>query len=244
MNPLEFNTRAIKPIECYKEAWEIIKSDYWILFAVSLVGILLGSFSLYIALGPLICGIFICFFRKIDTGKVEFEDLWKGFNYFVPSLILILIIIVPTIILYIVIYAPFFVAIVMGKNLNSEEFMAILFAGLAFDFVLIVLVVCFHTLVMFALPLVVDRNLSAFQAIKLSMKAVWANLSGIAGMMGIQFVASIVVTFATCGLGAYFAIPIMFGGLVVAYRKVFPSMTPMNFAPPTPDNFREAGTYL
>ncbi len=131
-----------------------------------------------------------------------------------------------------------------GKELNSEEFMAILFAGLAFDFVLIVLVVCFHTLVMFAFPLVVDRNLSAFQAIKLSMKAVWANLSGIAGMMGIQFVASIVVTFATCGIGAYFAIPIMFGGLVVAYRKVFPSMTPMNFAPPTPDNFREAGTYL
>ncbi len=243
MNPLEFNRGVIRPIECYKEAWELIKSDYWMLFAISLVGILLGGFSLYIALGPLICGIFISFFRKIDTGTVRFDDLWKGFNFFVPSLILILIVIIPTIILYAIIYAPFLVAIVMGQNLSSEEFMGILLAGLAVDLFIIVLMVCFHTLVMFALPLIVDRNLSAFQAIKLSAKAVWANLRGIAGMMGIQFLATIFITFATCGLGAYFALPIMFGGLVVAYRKVFPSMNPLNFAPPTPDNFENAGIY-
>lgn len=243
MNPLEFNKGAIRPIECYKEAWQIIKSDYWMLFAISLVGLLLGGFSLYIALGPLICGIFICFFRKIDTGTVNFEDLWKGFNFFAPSLIVILIIIVPTLFLYGMIYAPIMIAVVMGQNLSSEEFLVMMVAALAIDLVIIVVMVCFHTLVMFALPLIVDRNLSALEAIKLSMRSVWANLSGIAGMMGIQFVASIVITFATCGIGAYFVLPIMFGGMVVAYRKVFPSMNLMNFAPPTPDNFQNAGNF-
>jgi hypothetical protein len=243
MNPLEFNKGVIRLIECYKEAWELIKSDYWILFAISLVGILIGAFSMYIVLGAMMCGIFIAFFAKIDTGKVNFDDLWKGFGFFGQSLILILLIIVPTLIVYAIIYLPFVVAIIMGEKLSQEELMAIVIAGIGIDVIVILLMICFHTLLMFAFPLMVDRNLSAFQSIKLSMKAVWGNLGGIAGMMGLQFLAGIVLAMVTCGLGTYFAIPIMFGGMIVAYRKVFPSMNPVNFAPPTPDNFQNAGRY-
>lgn len=243
MNPLEFKRGVIRPIECYKEAWELIKNDYWILFAISLVGILLGAFSMYILLGAMMCGILVSFFAKIDTGKVSFDDLWKGFGFFVPGLILILLIIVPTLVVYGIIYMPFVVAIVLGQNLSDQELIAILIAGIGIDIVVILLMVCFHTLLMFAFPLMVDRNLSAIQSIKYSMKAVWGNLGGIAGMLGIQFVAGIVITMVTCGIGAYFALPVMFGGLVVAYRKVFPSLNPRDFAPPSPDNFQHAGRY-
>jgi len=45
---MEFRTGVIKPIECVKEGWELIKSDYWLLFAVTLVGVLIGAMTLYI----------------------------------------------------------------------------------------------------------------------------------------------------------------------------------------------------
>ncbi len=77
-NP-EFQTGVIRPVECFKEGWELIKSDYWILFAISLVGAMIGGFSLYILLGAMICGIYYCFLQKIDTGNVSFDDLVERF---------------------------------------------------------------------------------------------------------------------------------------------------------------------
>lgn len=237
MDQLAFKTGVIRPVECYKEAWEIIKSDYWVLFGISVVGILIGSFTFYILLGAMICGIFISFLKKIDTGTTSFDDLWKGFEVFGPSLIVMLIIIVPTIVLYAVIYAPVLVALVMQQSLSSDEFMLLLAGGIVLDVFLIVGLVCFHTLLMFAFPLIADRKLSALNAVKLSMSAIWQNLGGMTGLIGIQFLASIVVTLLTCGVGAYFIIPIMFGALTVAYRKIFPALESYNYAPPAPGTF-------
>ena len=42
MNGDQFNRGAIRPVECVKEGWELIKNDYWLLFAVALVGGLIG----------------------------------------------------------------------------------------------------------------------------------------------------------------------------------------------------------
>ncbi len=51
MSETEFKTGVIRPVECFKEGWELIKSQYWMLFAVTLVGAMLGGASLYILLG-------------------------------------------------------------------------------------------------------------------------------------------------------------------------------------------------
>lgn len=238
MDNLDFKIGVIRPVECYKEAWAIIKNDYWVLFGISVVGILIGSFTLYILLGAMICGIFISFLKKIDTGTTSFDDLWKGFEFFAPSLVLMLIIVVPTLLLYAVVYAPFLIALVMQQNLSSDEFFLLLAGGILIDVILLVGLVCFHTLLMFAFPLIADRGLSVFQAIKLSMRAIWQNLGGMTGMIGIQFTASLLATFLTCGAGVYFIVPIMFGALAVAYRKIFPSLKTYNFAPPEPGSFR------
>lgn len=237
MNQLAFRTGVIRPVECYKEAWAIIKDDYWVLFGISVVGVLIGSFSFYILLGAMICGIFLSFLKKIDTGTASFDDLWKGFTVFAPSLVLMLIIVVPTLALYAVIYAPVIVALVMQQDLSPDEFFMLIAGGIVLDVILIIALVCFHTLLMFAFPLIIDRNLSAFQAMKLSISAVWNNLSGVTGMIGIQFVLGVVVSLLTCGIGAYFVIPLMFGGLSVAYRKIFPSLETYNFSPPSPGSF-------
>ena len=217
----EINTGVIRPVECMKEGWELIKNDYWIFFAITLVGLLLGGVSMYILVGAMLCGIYYCFLQKIDGKPVVFDNLWKGFQWLVPGLIATLIMVVPMLIVLGFIYAPFIAAMVMGPKLSESEMMGLLFGSMAIDLVFIVVMICFHTLLMFTFPLMVDRNLGAFEAMKTSAKGVWKNLGGIAGFYGVIFLLSIAGVL-TCGLGTYFVLPIILAGTTVAYRKIFP----------------------
>jgi hypothetical protein len=242
MSETEFRTGVIRPVECFKEGWELIKSQYWLLFAVTLTGAVIGGVSMYVLIGAMICGIFLCYFQAIDGEPVNFELLFKGFSYFVPSLLLVFVIIVPTVILLMVVYAPFIAAAVMGSKLSPDEFFGLLVGSLVLDFIVVILMVCFHTLLMFAFPLLVDRNLSAVRAIKTSIKAVWKNLGGVAGIAGVGFLLSLLGTLA-CGVGTYFVIPIILAGNIVAYRKVFPKLRNNYQTPPPPNAYSDAGRY-
>ena len=222
MTEIQFNVGVIRPVECFKEAWELIKNDYWILVLIFLVGVFIGAASLYILLGAMLCGIFNAYLKKIDGKPVSFEDLFKGFNFFAPSILLVIVIIVPSLVMMGVIYAPFIAALAMGSKLSSDEFFALLAGSFVVDLLVSIVVISFHTLLFFAFPLLVDRNLSAIDAMKTSARAVWLNLGGVVGLIlvgaGINFVGAL-----ACGIGAYFTIPIVFAGNVLAYRKVFPA---------------------
>src|ERR1041385_1083243 len=108
---MEFRTHVIKPVECVKEAWEIIKPDYWLLFAITLVGVLIGGMTLYILLGGMVCGIYYVYLKKIDSrGPVVFDELWKGMSWILPGLIVTAFIIVPMLVVYGFIYVPLILA--------------------------------------------------------------------------------------------------------------------------------------
>lgn len=237
MNSIEITTGNIKPIECFKEGWEIIKSEYWLFFAISLIGLLIGGFSMYVLVGAMLCGIYYCFLQKVDGYPVSLDGLWKGFSFFVPSFVVMILIVVPMFILFGVIYAPIIMAAIMGSKLSSDEFMGLMFGAFAVDIVLAIIMTCFHTLLLFSFHLIVDRKLGAWQAISTSAKAVWRNLSGVAGLIGVAILLSFVGAL-TCGLGTYFILPIMFAGYTVAYRKVFPAQSNTNFNPPAPNIYQ------
>ena len=244
MNNTEFQTGVIRPIECFKEGWELIKSDYWLLFAISLVGAMIGGFSLYILLGAMMCGIYYCFLQKIDTGTVSFDNLWKGFSVVLPSFIVTLLIVVPLVAVYLIIYIPIILAATMGSKISPDELIGLFVGAAAVDVVLAVIMVCFHTLLLFAFPLIIDRNASAMQAVKLSARAVWKNLGGIAGLVGVSIILMMIPGIVTCGIGIYFVIPIMFAGFMVAYRKIFPAVNNQFYnQPPPPNTFSGAGNY-
>lgn len=241
MAEIQFNTGIIRPIECYKEAWELIKNRFWLLLGIVFLGGIIGAASMYILLGAMGCGIFYCYLRVIDRKDFTFEDLFKGFGFWLPGLIVALFIIVPLFVLYGLIYIPPIVAIASNPNIKPEELMTIIGASFLVDLVFTVFMVCFHTLLMFSFPLIVDRNLSAFQAMKTSAKAVWANLSGVAGLFGVGFLLSLLGMMVFC-LGIYFVMPLMIGANVLAYRKIFPAA--QNFhQPPQPNVYPNAGNY-
>ena len=92
MNEVQFRTGVISPVECFKEAWEIIKDEYLLIFAITAVGLMIGGVIPIFLSGPMLAGIYFCLFQKIDGKSVSFEQLFKGFDYFLPSVILMAII--------------------------------------------------------------------------------------------------------------------------------------------------------
>jgi len=233
MQEIQIKSGVIKPVECAKEAFELIKSDYWLLFGIWIVGAMIGGVSLFIAAGAMTCGTFYCFLKKVDGNPIAFDDLWKGMQWFLPGLIIMLIIIVPMLAVYGVIYFPILMAAAMGTKLSSDELMALVVGALAVDLVLIVIMVSVHTLMMFSIPLIVDKNLGAFQAITTSARAVFKNLGGVGGLIGVNFVLIFAGYLALC-VGVYFVIPIIIATNVVAYRRIFPRLDDGRFDPPPP----------
>src|SRR5688500_18504180 len=80
MTNTEFRTGVINPIECVKEGFERIKKDYWLLFAIGLVGGLIGGFTMYVLAGAMICGIMFAYLKAIDGKPIVFDELWKRVN--------------------------------------------------------------------------------------------------------------------------------------------------------------------
>ena len=225
---LSFNCGAIKPVECLKEAWQLIKNDYWLLFAISLIGAMVAGVTIYVLLGAMVCGIIGCYLKKIDGEELRFEDLWTGMRYLVPSIPIALLFIIP-IVVYVIaafftIYSPLITLAVMGERVDPSALFATFGIALVIDLLIAIAMTCVHSLIIFAFPLLIDRNLGAIDAIKLSARAAIKNMGGIAGLIVLQFGIFILGELAFC-VGIYLAIPILTATSLVAYRKVFPKLS-------------------
>jgi hypothetical protein len=221
MNQTEFRIGAIRPVECFKEAWEIIKPQFWLLFGITLVGAMIGSATLYILLGAMVCGIYYCYLQVIDGQQITFDDLFKGLGFWLPGLIVTIFFIVPTLVFFAIAYLPIVITIIAKPNIGTDELWAIVGVNLVVDIIFSVVMVCFHTLLMFSYSLVVDRKLTAVQAMKTSARAVWANLGGVAKLYGVGFLVTLAGMLVFC-IGVYLTIPLVAAANVVAYRKIFP----------------------
>src|SRR2546425_13121013 len=100
----DFNRGVIKPVECLKEAWGLIKDQYWLFLGICAVGMLIGSAFAIALMGPMICGIYLCLFQRMRGEPVKFENLFKGFDYFGQSVIATLIQMMPAGIIFLPAY--------------------------------------------------------------------------------------------------------------------------------------------
>ncbi len=219
---VEFKTGVIKPVEVYKEAWAMIKDQFWMVLAVTLVGIMVGSVIPVVLIGPMMCGIYLVLFQVYEGRTVDFALLFKGFDYFVPSLILAVIIMVPTIILLLTMYIPMIGIAMAGPNLSESEAMAAIGGVLLVVLIEVVVMVGLHSFLIFSFPLIVDKKMSAVGSIKTSARAVWHNLTGIGGLYLVGFGVALVGYLMLC-IGIYLALPLIIAANLVAYRKVFPA---------------------
>lgn len=231
MQDLVFRTGVLKPIEVYKEAWEIMKGEFWMVFAVTLVGLLVGGVLPIILTGPMMCGVYMCLLDKADGRPLTFEKLFKGFDYFVAGLIVTLFVMVPTFVFVIAIYLPMIGIAVAGTRMDQGALIAFIAGMIVVEIIVAVVMIFIHSLIIFAFPLIVDRKLSGFEAVKMSARAVWGNLAGVAGLFGVGFLVCLVGYLMLC-IGIYFVIPIVMMATTVAYRKIFPAAGISSFEPP------------
>ncbi|MBK9165467.1 MAG: hypothetical protein IPM21_16465 [Acidobacteria bacterium] len=230
----EFTTGKIKAMECYREAWEMVRGQYLMVFAVVIVGMIVGSLIPLIILGPMVCGIYLCLFDMIDGKPISFDKLFKGFDFFLPSFLLTLLIMVPIVIMVILIYIPLIGVAIAGQRMSQDELLWMIIGMLGVELVFAVIMTIIHTLVIFSFPLIVDRKAGAWEAITLSARAVWANKGGVGALFGIGFLLAILGYLALC-VGIYLVIPIIITATAVAYRKVFPPLAERFSSPPPPE---------
>lgn len=231
----EFQSRVVAPIECLKEGWQTIKDRYWLFLGITLVAMLVGGAVPVVLIGPMMCGLYMCLFAKMRGEPVEFGMLFKGFDYFMQGLVAAAIQTLPVILIMAVGQVIFvaFTLIIMPTQ-RGDAMPPVFWVGLVL-FVLLAMIVslAIHSLFLFAYPLIVDRNLSGLEAIKLSYRAALQNLSGIIGL--ILLISGLgILGLLACYVGAFLVMPISFASYAVAYRRVFPETGSFSGSAPPP----------
>jgi len=221
---------AVRPMECFTAGWELIKNDYWLFLGITFVGSLIGSIApLGILLGPMMCGIYYCLFRRANGKPVKFEMLFRGFDHFVPSLIATLLMMIPMIVILLPAYIAFVVAAFAtapkpGAQPNPSAMGTFLAAYGMFLLLIVLVSIVFHILFFFTYPLIVDRRVSGVEAVKTSLRAAWGNLGGVISVVLIDWLLSFAGSM--CCVGQIFLLPIHFAAIAVAYKAVFPPDAP------------------
>lgn len=242
---LEFRRNAVQPIECIKEAWALIKDQYWLFVGICAVGVIVASaVPLGILMGPMMCGIYMIFFKRMRNEPFEFGLLFKGFDFFGPSLIATLLHLVPILVIVVPSYVVFYIAFVLsiavqGNEPNPAAMLGVMGLFGIFWLVMIILIIFISVGFTFSYTLIVDRKLQAMDAIKLSFKAAMANFWRILGMTlltGLLSFAGLLL----CYVGAFLVLPLQYGAIAVAYQKVFglsDSDQVVSNLPPPPPSF-------
>ena len=242
---IPFKRKAVEPVECLKNGWELIKDQYWLFVGMTLVGVLIGQFvPLGILLGPMMCGLYLTFFKKRRGEPIEFGLLFKGFDFFGPSLIATLLHILPIMAIVIPAYIFFYISMVVsmvaaqGGNDPNPAAMFGIMGGFILFWLFVAIVIIFISIgFTFSYPLIVDRKLQGFDAVKLSFKGAMANFWRLLGMSILTSLLSIVGV-VLCYVGIFLVLPIVYGAVASAYEQVYglagPGDIPDNLPPPPP----------
>ena len=107
----------IEPFKCYFQAKEFLGDQYWLFFGICFVGLLISGFVPVLLIGPGYAGIAICFLTRANKQPVVFDQVFKGFDYFGPTLIASLVHVGGCIILFI----PFAIALIVAAVLLSTQ---------------------------------------------------------------------------------------------------------------------------
>ena len=225
-----FNRQAVEPIECLKSGFALIKDRYWLFFGITAIGMLIASLvPMGILMGPMMCGMYLAFFEKMRGRNVEFGLLFKGFDYFAQSLIATLLVMLPIFLITI----PFTVLVMAGSfafahrqqqgggNQPDPKTVAVMVIGImVFVVVMMIIGLMVGVIIAFAYPLIVDRKLSAIQAIKTSLRASMANFWRLVGLLLLNALLGMVGALF-CYVGAFFIMPVTMAANAMAYRQVF-----------------------
>lgn len=241
---IPYKRKAVDPLECIKAGWQLVKPQYWLFVGMTLVAFVIGSAVPFgILMGPMMCGIYLTCLARRRREPVEFGLLFKGFEFFGPSVVATLIHALPIVAILIPTYVLFYASLVLALVAQGDDPNPLALLGVLGTFSLIVLVVVVLIIIIsigftFVYPLIVDRRLSGIDAVKLSFKAAMANFWRLLAM-GLLTGVMAMVGMAICYVGLFLVFPISYGAIASAYEQVFGlgHVTEASNLPPPPPIF-------
>ena len=231
---IEFRTDRVSSREMFSEARTLMSGHFWIMVGICLLGLIVGGVAPFgVLMGPMMCGIFMCWFAIMRNEKPTFSLLFEGFDVFMESLVAMLIqlgISMLTMVLAFVVMAVGGVALLAVAGAgggqpggNAGAALGLLTIGIFLFYGLVIGVsILVGALFAFTWPLIVDYRLSGLEAVKLSARAAWANFGNVFRLMILNaVVAGVAAVF--CYLPFFLVLPIVFGSQAVLYRRIFPA---------------------
>jgi len=235
---------------CITNGWELVKNNMGVLFVGALIYLLiegaigglssipfigsLFSIANFIISGPLVGGVFYLFIRAIRQEPAEVGDVFSGFRrgfgqLFLGTLVCSLLIGVCMLPFIIIFFMKLFPFIGQLQHLQSgtppdRETLAALESILLTT--LPVLLVCAIPAIYlsvswkFTLPLILDKELDFWTAMKASRKQVgkhWWSVFGLTILISLLNVAGMLL----CCVGLLFTFPIGIAALMFAYETIF-----------------------
>lgn len=193
-----------------KQGFNLYKDNFLIVFVCGIITVVLGSISIGILAGPLVVGFFNIALRlhRKSEPKPEIQDIFKGFELFLPSFLFVL---------------------VWGVvNLIGQGILAMFplgnFLGSCFGLFL-------GSLLLFGIPLIADQKLDFWPASQKSLNTIKPKLvEYLIFSVALSFLAGIGVLLL--GIGIFFTIPLYPCAVAVAYNSVFPVSKKASATPP------------
>lgn len=246
MNHIEFYRGAISAGDCVSNGWNLVKQNYGMYLGIGLVAFIMTAcipcVSLFLA-GPIMCGVYYVYLRDIRGEQVDFGMMFKGFDVFLPAMIVGIIQAIPEIISQGIQYSVNIADLGIRSGSGNEELRTAMASGLVIGAVIVALVIFLFTVALrislvFAFPLMIEHQLGAMDAMKLSGRAAWNNLGGLI----LLFILEILIGLGgalLCIVGVFLiSMPLIFAANAFAYRQVFPDLQ-RNFqnTPPPPSEY-------
>jgi uncharacterized membrane protein len=205
-------------------------------------------------MGPVLGGFYYVVLRDMRDEPVEFGMMFKGFEKFVPLMLVGLIQAIPGVLIQIVQYTVDIARLAgLGPGespLNGDFFQSsgtdlagtgIAITVLGIIFVFLVLMILWTIAFQFAVPLIIEHDIGVGEAIKLSFNAGFANIGGIIVLFILAGLVGLLGLLALC-VGYFVAVPVGYAAFAFAYRQVFPSIeSRLNYSPPPPTAYGFGG---
>lgn len=214
----------IGPINLLTRGKDLIGDQYWLFVGITLLGVLIGSaLPLGILMGPMMCGIYLCYLTRSRGERATIDLLFKGFDYFLDSFLAMLIMVGVMLVFMVPLYILAFVLFFSTIAANQGEPPAPVIIGLAVVLYLVMLIVMIAVSMpfLFVFQLIVDRGLKPVDAVKTSCRGVLRNFVGLLMTIFVFSVISMIGA-CMCYVPAILFMPLSFGGIFVAYRDIFP----------------------
>jgi len=175
-----------------QEAFKLYKENFAVLLLANLIAMILSSFTAFILSGPLYAGVVIVTLGLLDgtSPKPQAGDVFKGFQFFLPSFLLMLV----------VLGVSMLVGMVLGPLSSVATWVL-------------------STLTMFSIFLIVEKKMDFWPSILASYEMVKENFWVLLALVVVASIVS-TLGFWPSILASYVTMPFYYCVLAVAYRKM------------------------